>query len=73
MPLFRNEIETFEQNAITRLVFPRLHDPEIIPLWLGEGDLTTPDFIRDAARRAQRQARTAFARVGRGSPTSVGT
>ncbi len=52
MPLFRNEIETFEQNAITRLVFPRLHDPEIIPLWLGEGDLTTPDFIRDAAKRS---------------------
>ena len=49
--LFRSEIETLEQNAITRLVFPRIDDPDIIPLWLGEGDLTTPDFICEAAKR----------------------
>ena len=51
MTLFRTEIETLEQNAITRLVFPRLDDPDIIPLWLGEGDLTTPDFICEAVKR----------------------
>ena len=41
-----------EQNGITILALPRLEDPEVIPLWFGEGDLTTPQFIRQAAMDA---------------------
>ena len=49
---FRDEIEALEQNGITRVALPRIGDPKVIPLWFGEGDLVTPDFIRDAAKRA---------------------
>jgi aspartate aminotransferase len=49
---FRDEIEALQQNGITGVAAPRWPDPSVIPLWFGEGDLPTPDFIRDAARRA---------------------
>ncbi len=49
---FRDEIETLEQNGITRVALPRIGDPKVIPLWFGEGDMVTPAFIRDAAKRA---------------------
>ena len=29
-----------------------MDDPKVIPLWFGEGDIITPDFIRDAAKKA---------------------
>ena len=50
--MFRDEIEALEQNGITRTVFKRLDDPNVIPLWFGEGDITTPDFICQAAKDA---------------------
>jgi len=49
---FRNEIEALEQNGITGVAAPRWPDPKVIPLWFGEGDVSTPAFIRDAAKRA---------------------
>jgi aspartate aminotransferase len=49
---FREEIESMEQNGITKVALPRLGDPDVIPLWFGEGDRVTPDFIRDAAKAA---------------------
>ncbi len=50
--LLRQEFETLEQNGITRVALPRIGDPDVIPLWFGEGDLVTPDFIRNAAKQA---------------------
>ncbi|MEQ8663873.1 MAG: pyridoxal phosphate-dependent aminotransferase, partial [Gammaproteobacteria bacterium] len=41
-----------EQNGITRIAMSRLGDPDVIPLWFGEGDHVTPDFIRAAAKQA---------------------
>lgn len=52
MSLLRAEFESLEENGITRVALPNLGDPEIIPLWFGEGDRVTPSFIRDAAKRA---------------------
>ena len=52
MHTLRDEIETIEQNGITKVAFTRMHDPEVIPLWFGEGDVVTPDFVRDAAKVA---------------------
>ena len=52
MPIFRDEIETLEQNGITRVALPRINDPKVIALWFGEGDMVTPQFIRDAAKQA---------------------
>lgn len=49
---FRPEIEALEQNGITGVAMPRWPDPSVIPLWFGEGDVATPQFIRDAAKRA---------------------
>ena len=49
---FRDEIEALEQNGITRVALPRITDPKVIALWFGEGDLVTPEFIRDAAKEA---------------------
>jgi aspartate/methionine/tyrosine aminotransferase len=50
--LFRQEFETLEQNGITGVALPRIGDPNVIPLWFGEGDLVTPAFIREAAKQA---------------------
>ena len=50
--MMRHEFETLEQNGITAVALPRIADPSVIPLWFGEGDAVTPDFIRDAAKRA---------------------
>ncbi len=58
---FRDEIETLEQNGITRVALPRIGDPKVIPLWFGEGDLVTPAFIRDAAKQALDAGHTFYA------------
>ncbi|MEM7251257.1 MAG: pyridoxal phosphate-dependent aminotransferase [Pseudomonadota bacterium] len=52
MPLLREEIEALEQNGITYVALSRIADKSVFPLWFGEGDLVTPDFIRDAAKAA---------------------
>ena len=58
---FRDEVEALEQNGITRVALPRIGDPKVIPLWFGEGDLVTPEFIRDAAKRALDEGHTFYA------------
>jgi len=50
--MFREEIEALEQNGITGVALRRIGDPSVIPLWFGEGDLVTPEFIRNAAKQA---------------------
>ncbi|MCB1693021.1 MAG: aminotransferase class I/II-fold pyridoxal phosphate-dependent enzyme [Pseudomonadales bacterium] len=52
MKAVRPDIAALEQNGITRLAFTRLGDPDVIPLWFGEGDIPTPAFVREAAKRA---------------------
>jgi aspartate aminotransferase len=48
----RPDIASLPPSGIARMVKTRLEDPNVIPLWFGEGDLVTPDFIRDAAKSA---------------------
>lgn len=43
----------------------------VIPLWYGEGDLPTPPFIRDAAKRALDAGRTFYVPDMRGNPEMV--
>ena len=52
MSMLREEIEALEQNGITRNALKHIGDTTVIPLWFGEGDLVTADFIRDAAKQA---------------------
>jgi len=56
----RPEIAILEQNGITGLALPRMSDPDVIPLWFGEGDLVTPEFIRDAAKAALDEGATFY-------------
>ncbi len=60
MAAFRPEIESFEQNGITRTAFARLHDHCVMPLWFGEGDEVTPDFICEAAKASLDQGHTFY-------------
>jgi len=64
---FRPEMLELEQNGITRLAFPRMDDPKVIALWFGEGDVSTPAFIRDAAIAALNAGETFYTHT-RGRP-----
>ena len=63
----RRVVEQLEQNGITKVAFPRLDDPTVIPLWFGEGDAVTPAFIREAAKAALDEGQTFYAHT-RGTP-----
>ena len=64
---FRKEMVGLEQNGITRLAFPRIDDPSVIALWFGEGDVSTPAFIREAAIAALNDGETFYTHT-RGHP-----
>ena len=61
MTLLRPEIEELQPSGIAKIALPRFTDPEVIPLWIGEGDMVTPKFIRDAAKRAIDEGHTFYA------------
>lgn len=67
MKPYRDEIESLEQNGITRVAFKRMDDPKVIPLWFGEGDRVTPDFIREATKKALDDGQTFYTHT-RGRP-----
>ncbi len=56
----RPDIARLQQNGITKVAFTRMNDPDVIPLWFGEGDITTPAFIRDAAKSALDRGETFY-------------
>ena len=63
MMLFRNEIETLEQNGITHVAMARIADETVLPLWFGEGDIITPEFIRYAAKQALDEGYTFYGHI----------
>ena len=54
-------------NGLVEVANLGLHRPGLIPLWFGESDLVTPDFIRDAAIAALADGKT-FYTWARGIP-----
>ncbi|HEY6718606.1 MAG TPA: hypothetical protein VI232_19870, partial [Reyranella sp.] len=42
-------IAGLSETPISEVAMSVFGDPEVVPLWFGEGDLVTPDFVRDAA------------------------
>ncbi|HEX3653318.1 MAG TPA: aminotransferase class I/II-fold pyridoxal phosphate-dependent enzyme [Rhizomicrobium sp.] len=48
----RPTIAAIQPNDIGRVAYLALGEPDLLPLWFGETDLKTPDFICDAAKRA---------------------
>ena len=60
MSPIRPLIESLELSGIGKVAHGALEDPEVIPLWFGESDLVTPDFVRDAAKRALDDGKTFY-------------
>ena len=60
MKAIRHDIARLQQNGITAVAFPRIGDPSVIPLWFGEGDIVTPDFIREEAKQALDDGQTFY-------------
>jgi len=63
----RPDIAELELTGISRIAVGAMHDPEVIPLWFGESDIVTPDFIREAAKKALDDGQT-FYSSSRGTP-----
>ncbi len=60
MPPIRPCIEAMENQRIGEVARLALGDPDVIPLWFGESDLDTPEFIREAAKRALDEGHTRY-------------
>lgn len=60
MKFLRPDITGLPQSGIAKIAIPRLGDPSVIPLWFGEGDRITPDFIREAAMSALEEGETFY-------------
>ena len=56
----RPDIAALELSGIAKVALEALDDPEVVPLWFGESDIVTPDFIREAAKRALDAGRTFY-------------
>lgn len=61
MSLLRPEIEQIEPSGIAKIALPRFTDPSVIPLWIGQGDSATAEFIREAGKRAIDEGHTFYA------------
>ena len=61
MSLLRPEIENLQPSGIAKIALPRFTDASVIPLWIGQGDMVTSEFIRDAAKRAIDEGHTFYA------------
>ena len=60
MSVIRSEMADLEYSGISRIAVGALDDPEVIPLWFGESDIVTPEFIRDAAKQALDAGKTFY-------------
>jgi len=60
MTAIRSNILGLERNGIGEVSFLGLGRKDIIPLWFGEGDVVTPPFIREAAKRALDEGKTFY-------------
>jgi aspartate/methionine/tyrosine aminotransferase len=53
-------IAELRDTHITEVAMSVFGDPQVIPLWFGEGDLVTPDFVREAAATGLRAGETFY-------------
>lgn len=59
-PGFRPEIESLPESGIVEVWKMGFKVPDVIGLWVGEGDLPTPDFICEAAARSLKAGNTFY-------------
>jgi aspartate/methionine/tyrosine aminotransferase len=64
----RREARDAPESGITEVFHYGRDRPGVIPLWVGEGDLPTPDFISQAAMKSLRDGET-FYTYQRGIPS----
>src|SRR5215212_1983939 len=48
------------ETGIAEVAMSVFGDPDVVPLWFGEGDLVTPDFVREAAGKALQAGETFY-------------
>jgi aspartate aminotransferase len=48
------------ETGIAEVAMAVFGDPDVVPLWFGEGDLVTPDFVRNAAAQAMQAGETFY-------------
>ncbi len=53
-------VGTLPESPITDVAMSVFGDPDVVPLWFGEGDLVTPDFVREAAAEGLRKGETFY-------------
>src|SRR3954464_12213203 len=56
----RPSILDLGSNGIAEVAKLALGEPDLLPLWFGETDLKTPEFICDAAKKALDEGRTFY-------------
>ncbi len=64
----RPQIQDLRTENIAALAVRALELGDVIPLWYGEGDLVTPEFIRDAAKASFDAGNTFYIPDMRGMP-----
>jgi len=58
--LSRAVAHDLEETGISEVAMTVFGDPDVVPLWFGEGDLVTPDFVREAAAEGLRAGQTFY-------------
>ncbi len=53
-------IAGLSETPISEVAISVFGDPDVVPLWFGESDLVTPDFVRDAAAEALKAGDTFY-------------
>ena len=53
-------IADLSETGISEVAMTVFGDPDVVPLWFGEGDLVTPDFVRDAAAEGLQAGETFY-------------
>ena len=53
-------IANLSDTPITEVAMSVFGDPDVVPLWFGEGDLVTPDFVREAAAKGLQAGETFY-------------
>jgi aspartate aminotransferase len=52
--------DDLRETPIAEVSMSVFGDPEVVPLWFGESDLVTPDFVREAAAKGLRAGETFY-------------
>ena len=53
-------IAGLSETPISEVAMSVFGDPDVVPLWFGESDLVTPDFVRDAAAKGLQGGETFY-------------